>query len=750
MSNYDFLNLSPSDFEDLSRDLLQKEWQITLETFASGRDNGIDLRYSTANDEEIIIQCKRYSDYKSFFSNLKKEKEKVFKLKPRRYIVSTSVGLSPSRKDQIVNLFSPYIKSTADVYGKDDINNLISKYPEIERQHFKLWLSNSTILDKILNSKIYNQSNFEIETIKETVNVYVDNESYYKAIEIIKDKKYVIISGIPGIGKTTLARVLVFHYLANGFEDFIYLSDSINDGYTLYKEGRKQIFLFDDFLGTNFLENKLSNNEEQRIVKFIEKISKSKDKIIIFTTREYILAQAKQKYDAFNNQSLKFAKCIIDLSQYTKLVKAKILYNHLYFSNIPESHILNLLDNNAYLKIINHRTYNPRIIQTITNDDFWKTIDSDKFSENFLEFIENPQSVWKHVFENQISKLSQIILVNLMACGSPILLNDLKLVIQNFARHFNSKYGIIYSEIEFTKSIRELENTFIKTVKDKDNVFAIEYQNPSVQDFLVFYFRDYSDYITDILECTLFFNQMFRVFSFKNDFGYSVQTRILLSNDNINIVVNRIINEFDVFKSSTLKGSTYHRFYKDDLSIYNQLDTLRYSIKIDEIPELEDFVKKTLVHTINTHKLQDFEFDSFINLIEGFQYDIEFNAFEIINACSEHVTDINELDTFERFESVFFDYSSIVKDDENIKKRIITILELEAEHTEEDFEETKTDLISRAQKYNIDYSDIEAIIEKKIVDKNENDDIDWSAGNKSKNNDSIDDKEIKNIFDSLR
>ena len=350
MPDYDFLNLSPPEFEDLTKDILQKHLDITLESFTIGRDNGIDLRYSLSPKDNLIIQCKRYKDYNSLLSNLKKEVSKVQDLSPTRYIISTTVGLTPNQKDVILALFSPYIVNTSDIFGRNDLNGLLTS--EIEKRHFKLWLASTNILDKILHSKIHNQSNFEEEIIKDTINVYVDNKSYYNANKIIKDKKYVIISGIPGIGKTTLARILVYHYLANGFEEFVFLSDSINEAYTIYKEGVKQIFLFDDFLGTNFLENKLSTNEEQRIVKFIEKVSKSKDKIIILTTREYILAQAKQKYDTFNNPSLEFAKCIIDLSQYTNIVKAKILYNHLFFSNLSGGHILDLLKDEAYKTVI--------------------------------------------------------------------------------------------------------------------------------------------------------------------------------------------------------------------------------------------------------------------------------------------------------------------------------------------------------------------------------------------------------------
>ena len=188
-----------------------------------------------------------------------------------------------------------------------------------------------TYLQKILHSKIYNQSQFEIESIKETVKVYVQNDSFDESLKILQDNRFVIISGIPGIGKTTLARILVYHLLAKSFDEFVFLSNSISEGYSIFQEGKKQIFFFDDFLGKNFLETSKSANEDQDIIKFIEKIKKSNDKILIFTTREYILNQAKQKYESFNNAYFDKSKCIVDLSKYTKLVKAEILYNHLFF-----------------------------------------------------------------------------------------------------------------------------------------------------------------------------------------------------------------------------------------------------------------------------------------------------------------------------------------------------------------------------------------------------------------------------------
>ena len=46
MNNYDFLILSPSEFERLTRDLLQKHLGCHIESFTQGRDGGVDLRYA--------------------------------------------------------------------------------------------------------------------------------------------------------------------------------------------------------------------------------------------------------------------------------------------------------------------------------------------------------------------------------------------------------------------------------------------------------------------------------------------------------------------------------------------------------------------------------------------------------------------------------------------------------------------------------------------------------------------------------
>lgn len=50
MPEYDFHQLSPYDLEILARDLLQAHWGVRLESFKTGRDRGIDLRYAPGRD----------------------------------------------------------------------------------------------------------------------------------------------------------------------------------------------------------------------------------------------------------------------------------------------------------------------------------------------------------------------------------------------------------------------------------------------------------------------------------------------------------------------------------------------------------------------------------------------------------------------------------------------------------------------------------------------------------------------------
>lgn len=98
---YDFTTLSPDDFEALVADLLSRELGGRLESFKPGKDGGIDLRNTRVSGSGAIVQCKRYAPHKinELLRSMASESNKLRKLRPPRYVLATSVDLSPGNKD---------------------------------------------------------------------------------------------------------------------------------------------------------------------------------------------------------------------------------------------------------------------------------------------------------------------------------------------------------------------------------------------------------------------------------------------------------------------------------------------------------------------------------------------------------------------------------------------------------------------------------------------------------------------------
>lgn len=674
---YDFLNLSPVDFEELSRDLIQKHFHLYLESFKTGKDGGIDFRCTKDKDleNEIIVQAKRYRDFNSLFIELKREVKKLPNLEPDRYILSTSAGLSPTNKDKIKKLFHPYITSTSDIIGKDDLNNLLGIYGDIESKHFKLWLSSTNILEKIFNAKVINQSIFEKGDMERTSKVYAENESFSSALKILKSNRVLIISGEPGIGKTTLARVLCMHFLNKMYEEFVFVSESIDEAVQFYKEGVKQVFLYDDFLGRNFLNNSLKNNEEKQIIRFIESIKKTDDKILIFTTREYILNQAKQNYDVFESNELELARYIIDLSSYTQFVRARILYNHIYFSDLPKPYIKELIKKRIYDSIINHRNYNPRIIETILKES-WKAINREQLKEKIIDLLDNPEKVWKQAYELHISDFSKIVLLIVLTTGTPIFEDDLKKALKEFCSINGNSYNFRYNQFTYEKSLKELENTFIKIKADTKNNLYIDFQNPSITDFLTHYLESHNDLIIDIFSSAVFLNQFFHLFIYQAKF--KLRGKILLKNNFAEMATNRIIEDFDKLKMSTLrtirdKDHAYSNSVKKEIpNTFGIISIIAREFNLDKFSILKDFLVSKFYSTRSPAKIEM----EYLKAIEKLKFFLQIDSEFILTKTYNEFTYIDNYEIIEKVKELWPEhFTSIILENEEKTDRIYDMID---------------------------------------------------------------------------
>lgn len=764
MTFYDFLVLSPTEFECVSKDLLEKETGVNFEIFATGRDSGIDLRYSKNSAENIIVQCKRYTKYSDLISNLKKELDKVKKLNPKRYILTTSVSLSDGNKKDIKKLFEPYIRKQADIFGREQLNSSLCKHPDIENTHYKLWLSSTTVLNRIIHSKIYNQTEIALEEIKNNLEKYAENESFSEAVEILRQKHFVVIAGLPGVGKTTLARMMIYYLLGKKeFDEFVYLSGSIDDAYTIFNPEKKQIFMFDDFLGTNFLVQKIDRNEDSRLIDFIKKIHNSKNKAFILTTREYILKQAQIDYSLFESENFVNGKYIIDVSKYTSLVKAQILYNHFYAAKLPEKYINIFLEDKTYLRIINHDNYNPRLIELILTQKPWKNYSVQKFPEILTEYFDKPNSLWTHIYENEITEEAQIVLKVLLTTTSPIKLDNLILATQSYTNGIGKQR----TRLQIEKALRELDGTFIGTQKsNKTREVIIDYQNPSIYDFLRDYYGESSrvNEFIDVIKHAIFLNQLTEVFATEIQpeiIPGVVRGKIVMNNELRRSIIDKIANDYEKLGWSAYIGNEYRDFgiaVYDEPSAITKMYKILYNLKLADQENIDKRVLIELKQYIAQPSKGTYDIKDALRILKRYKRKltiIELRTFT--DNIVQKLSNVEEVDTLEDLENKDREMFNLISSSPNYSSSIEEALIYEVESVDEEkLEDYVSEIRPILDKYGLDSVAVEEAVEERLYsmrqeaeasDFYENESpANWSPPTRQDDESVV----IEKLFDSLR
>lgn len=519
MPNYDFCSLlSAFEFECFSRDLLNAHYGFDLSSFAEGRDGGIDLRYTSDKQETVIVQAKRYKVFSSLKSNLHKEVEKVKKLKFQRYILSTSVDLTAANKLEIMELFSPYIQSEGDILGKQDLNKRLADHPDVEQRYYKLWLASTSVLFTILKKEVINWTSFEQSEIEETVKTYVMNDSFDEALRKLIQNKYVVISGVPGIGKTTLARMLIAHLLSERFtsssgiehfDEFFYTDSEIGDLVGVMQEGKRQVFFFDDFMGKIAFEEG-EKNFGSRITKFIKACQRYGDKLLILTTREYILQQGLVRYSQFyEGEGLELSKCVVDMGHYTRFIRAQILYNHLVANDIPQPYIDAILKDKNYFKLIDHENYSPRIIETFLGKRTHEHCRPEEYFTVINGYFDHPDEVWLDAFK-RLSDVGKEALLVLSSMDGTVMLKDWKTAYEFFFSAVHKEANYLDEQL-WTDTIKILQGNFIKIGRGKQGLY-VDFHNPGISDVLTHYIKNNPETQKLLLNNVYFVDQIFGVF----------------------------------------------------------------------------------------------------------------------------------------------------------------------------------------------------------------------------------------------
>jgi hypothetical protein len=164
-------------------------------------------------------------------------------------------------------------------------------------------------------------------------------------------------------------------------------------------------------------------------------------------------------------------------------VKAKILYNHIYFSDLPTDYKLVLLEGRGYEKILEHRNYNPRVIEYMTQLRHAKAVTPTLYLREFVDSLDSPSRLWDHAYRQQISEAARHLLLVLTILPDETLLENLERAFWMFYEYRHKRFGFPMAPGDWRDALKELDGNFIATRRIGADI-VVSFHNPSVKDFM--------------------------------------------------------------------------------------------------------------------------------------------------------------------------------------------------------------------------------------------------------------------------
>lgn len=619
MIKYDFhALLNHEEFESLAIDIVSIRENLEpnmIRKYPRGRDFGIDgYRY----EDGTVIQAKCYkNDYDQLYNNLKyKEISKVCKLKPKRYILVTSVTLNKKQEKHLLDLFQGYIHSANDIISAIELNQYLSdpKYADLEYKYQSLWMPSTSILKHILEDTFYrNENNFHqiyMDEFKESLIHYIKTDAYYKCKTILKNNNCIIISGEPGIGKSQLGYNLGFYYKNLDRDIELLFVDTIEDIYKVYKGDRKQVFIVDDFLGINRLNDKILN-EESRIYHMLNNIIRGTSHKIILISRRNILYEGMDFVPEIKKYKEQMS---IELSQdnLSTVDKQKIVWSILKRSCLTHGQLYQV--NFNFDHVVHMDNFNPRHIDETVSQLTRLSKDDVNFTQSFREMLNNPIQAYNNMLDNLNKKSKSAIYLGvcLAIFGKPVELNILKKCYGDLIEHFPSEswqnfeeaLGYLSSSFCF---VRDITFTKLNFFGFKDKKTFVAFNNHSMLDYwITFISENLQPYATNIIKSINLMNVPL-FFSNKNNI------RKLINEDNnfqyikfiIPQIIEKINKDFKIMDFIYLDGMDYYSVETDYVEYFH-------------LSGIEDSVILKLKHILKLNTMQsDNKFKETITLLKN-------------------------------------------------------------------------------------------------------------------------------------
>ncbi|MBX2948054.1 MAG: hypothetical protein KF704_02150 [Crocinitomicaceae bacterium] len=403
---YDLHLLGWKSFQDLCNSISREILGQTALTFLPSQDEGVDGSFSgkwcmqenLTLEGEFVIQCKfNAKQNQNFtFSSFSQELDKAKLLADRGecdiYILMTNAGVSKKTESKLRNAFHALGVKHFLVFGNDWICQVIRDNSKLRRLVPRVYGLGD--LTQILDERVYAQGKALLDSMKDELAKVVLTKSYHKALKALEEHKFVLLTGEPSAGKSTIAALLAMGAL----DQWEALTMKLNKADQVVSHWNpkepNQFFWIDDAFGPTQYETTLAYDWNRVMPEIVAMLGRGAK--IVMTSREYIYKQAKKDLKSNAFPLLNESQVVIDVQDLTLDEKRQILYNHLKMGKQPKSFVTAI---KPYLEsIAAHDRFIPETARRISDPFFTKGLTLSDFWVS--HFVESQESFLLDVIKN--------------------------------------------------------------------------------------------------------------------------------------------------------------------------------------------------------------------------------------------------------------------------------------------------------------------------------------------------------------
>ena len=358
--------------------------------------------------------------------------------------------------------------------------------------------------------------------------------------------------------------------IAAGFEP-IEVSRDIDEAWDTWDQEVAQVFLYDDFLGRAML-GELSKNEDSRLLSFIREVSTSSRSRLVLTTREYILQEAARTFEAFRRHGLASTRFLLTLPSYRPIERARILHNHVWHSELPMSAKEELVADRGYRRIVEHRNFNPRLIEYVTGLQSGHPVSLPR-GQRWIDFavnaLDHPDEIWRQAFERELGEDERALLMCLVTMPDEAEVGDLERAFASWAQ----VAGRPASSSRFESAMKVLDDSFTSSLRREGDVLFCRVSNPGLVDFLNRQLGRDPQLVALAAQSALFFEQVERLWRLI-DYGTRITLETVVKSTDLAEAVRRLFDRPGTRWVRTVGDFRGDRYERSDQTVDERLTWL--------------------------------------------------------------------------------------------------------------------------------------------------------------------------------